>query len=262
MAETIISLTCSYCNGSFDRKLKQYKNNIKYAKAHDIPIRVFCSRDCQDLGKTKEKKVEIPCTGCGTPIYRNRKYAKKSTNKCADCRLKDKKEDSLASAESRFWSHVDKSPGLGPNGDCWEWKGAQKARSYNTIGLAGKSVKVHHYSHFLNTGYMPNYAAGDVVLHSCDNSPCVNPAHLKVGTHKENMADMYAKGRQSYGSRVCTAKLTEDIVTLCRRINEALPEEYPYYKLAQIFNISSRNMHKALKGETWKQFNASLTAIE
>lgn len=93
--------------------------------------------------------------------------------------------------ESRFWSKVDTSAGLF---GCWLWTGAT-ARGYGTFGSGGqfgRNVLAHRFAWQRKNGPIP---AGMVICHSCDNPPCVNPAHLWIGTHADNVADKIAKGR-------------------------------------------------------------------
>lgn len=94
----------------------------------------------------------------------------------------------------RFWAKVDKSPGLGPRGDCWEWRGAS-VRGYGNLGWSvdGKlqTFLAHRVSYFLVTGKQP----GDVMCHECDNPLCVNPEHLWSGTRAQNALDRDEKGR-------------------------------------------------------------------
>lgn len=77
---------------------------------------------------------------------------------------------------------------------CWIWVGYSKNGRYGTIYIAGKSVCAHRASYELFIGPIPD---GLEVLHSCDNTKCVNPEHLKAGTHIENMRDCVNKGRKA-----------------------------------------------------------------
>jgi hypothetical protein len=98
----------------------------------------------------------------------------------------------------RFWRLVSR-PMLTestPDPDaCWEWLGAVDSDGYGVFELNG-SKQAHKVSYELKVGLVPK---GHVLLHSCDNPPCVNYHHLSVGTQAENMQDMVAKGR--HGNR-------------------------------------------------------------
>lgn len=75
---------------------------------------------------------------------------------------------------------------------CWEWKGAKSAGGYGRLKVKGVAWMAHRYSLFLHQGTL---GQDTVVMHSCDNPSCINPAHLSEGTQKDNMADCKAKGR-------------------------------------------------------------------
>lgn len=86
-----------------------------------------------------------------------------------------------------------------PNTGCWLWEGAY-TNDYGELAYkhGGRRLRVraHRVSYEWHYGAIPE---GMEILHKCDTPACVNPSHLRIGTHRENMNDMAAKGRQSKG---------------------------------------------------------------
>lgn len=88
-----------------------------------------------------------------------------------------------------FWSNVDKS--AGENG-CWLWTAGKHKDGYGNFRWNDSAQLTHRISYQLAYG---EFDPSLNVLHSCDNPPCVNPHHLFLGTHADNMRDMVRKGR-------------------------------------------------------------------
>lgn len=92
--------------------------------------------------------------------------------------------------EHRFWLRVRKTE------SCWYWQvRRQDAIWYGNFLYQGKRMKAHRLSMILSKGPIPESMW---VLHTCDNPACVNPAHLYLGTHRDNMNDMKIRGRAKH----------------------------------------------------------------
>jgi hypothetical protein len=141
----------------------------------------------------------------------------------------------------RFWEKVDRR---GPD-DCWLWTGGSHSRGYGQFGLGGRLVIASRLSYEWANGPIPD---GMFVCHSCDNPPCVNPAHLWLGTPADNAADKAAKGRASSlaGASNPRAKLTDGDVRAIRedpRAPKAIAAEY---------GVSDTAVRFIKEGRTWR----------
>ena len=143
--------------------------------------------------------------------------------------------------EQRFWSKVDRSGG--PDA-CWLWT-AHRHKGYGRFGVGSTVQAAHRISWELTNGPIPR---GMHVLHDCpggDNPACCNPAHLRIGTHIDNMADMSAKGRRApilvrRGELHGQAKLTDAQVAEIRRRYAAGGISQP--NLAKEFGVSQSHI--------------------
>lgn len=132
----------------------------------------------------------------------------------------------------KFWEKVDKS------GNCWEWTGAKKKRGYGNVKINHKVYSAHAISFLLANDRMP--LAGFIILHACDNPACVNPDHLREGTHLENMLDMRRKGRAGI-------KLTRSQAETIRRAKGTQRE------IAVRFGVSREAIGQIKRGVTWER---------
>jgi hypothetical protein len=118
----------------------------------------------------------------------------------------------ILTAEERFARFT---PNRGDG--CWEWTGPRQGKiRYGLLCVAGRRVYAHRWSYEHFCGPIP---AGHHVRHTCDNMPCVNPAHLITGTQQENNRDMVERNRNIKGERVPSAKFTREQVEEMRRLH-------------------------------------------
>lgn len=99
-------------------------------------------------------------------------------------------------AEKAFWGRVE----LTANPDkCWPWRACVNSDGYGHMVFRGKLTYPHRIAWFLTTGQEPQGLLRHLV---CDNPPCVNPRHLKEGTHQDNMDDMVRRNRMRLSASI------------------------------------------------------------
>ena len=129
-----------------------------------------------------------------------------------------------------------------PHEGCWDWPGAVNADGYGILTFNGSNVIASRASYKIHHGEIPE---GLFVLHSCDRPVCVSPAHLRLGTRTDNMADMVDRDRHAPGERHPNAKLTADDVRIIRTSTKTLTE------LAERMGVSFQTVSKIRRGERW-----------
>lgn len=149
--------------------------------------------------------------------------------------------------EERFWPKVDREHASG----CWPWMGGIDAYGYGRIYWQRRSQPAHRVSWQILRGPVPD---GLEVCHDCpggDNPACVNPAHLWLGTHAENMADMRAKGRwfRARGEANGAAKLSEQSV---REILADLAAGRRACDVARARAMPATLVYELASGRTWR----------
>ena len=149
----------------------------------------------------------------------------------------------------RFWSKVDKQGPIHPVcGQCWIWIAGKYSTGYGQHG----NYRAHRYSWNLYYGEIP---VGVFVLHRCDNPACVNPKHLFLGTHQDNMDDMIEKGRdnKAAGNLHWTRVKPESVARGSGHYSNVTPEKVlrgesqGMAKLTEIEVESIRSLYKTKK---------------
>ncbi len=146
----------------------------------------------------------------------------------------------------RFLARTQKSKG------CWIWTGGKfQGSDYGDFRALGE-CRAHRVSYLLHVGEIPDKM---LVLHKCDNPPCVNPHHLWLGTPLDNMKDMIDKGRDDKvkGMRHPAATITdEDVLEIRRTYNETNGKRGVQAILCRKFNLSRPQIYAIVHGKSWK----------
>lgn len=137
------------------------------------------------------------------------------------------------------------APPGNPN-ECWEWTGSRN-KGYGVFAVANSKVRVAHDVAW-ELHHQTHLPKGMLIRHTCDNPPCVNPAHLELGTHADNSDDKVSRGRQARGSRHGVAKLTErDIPIIRARYQSGIQQRL----IAEEFGVTQGAISQILRGKTW-----------
>lgn len=146
--------------------------------------------------------------------------------------------------QKRFWARIKKG---GPD-DCWEWQGALSTKGYGLLfesAHRGRTYQAHRVMMVLSGTPLLGKL---FVLHSCDNPPCCNPAHLRVGTPKDNAQDASSRGRlglRSDGEKHGRHRLTDQQILEIRKSRESRKD------LALKYGVSYGHICKIIKGHRW-----------
>lgn len=176
----------------------------------------FCSRSCHH-GSRKGQRFEIVCNECG------KKFTSGTTayKICSVC---------------LFWTHV-KKMGLD---ECWPWTGPKYQQGYGSAYLHGKMTRANRGMWTIYNGTIPD---GKFVLHKCDNRICVNPSHLYLGTHLDNMRDIVMRNKHRK-----TAKLKRSDIP---NIRAMIKDGESYNEIAKKFNVCGGTIYNVDRGRNW-----------
>ena len=131
------------------------------------------------------------------------------------------------------------------SGCCWEWIGRKNKSGYGLTGIRSGSELAHRAYWQLVIGEIPS---GMCLLHSCDNKKCVNPAHLRIGTHAENMAEASERNRMrpSKGEKNGRSKISYEIADEIRKDSTS-----SNVLLAHKYGVSDVSISNVRLGKSW-----------
>lgn len=142
--------------------------------------------------------------------------------------------------KTRFMSHVSKSAD-----GCWLWTAFRMPSGYGNFRTPARHELAHRASYRLFCGPLD----GRDVMHACDNTSCVNPAHLSLGTRKENMQDAAQKGRMRRGASHGRAKLTEEQAIFVKQ------STLPQVQIAKQVGITQSTVSAIKSGKKWSHLH-------
>lgn len=128
---------------------------------------------------------------------------------------------------------------------CWDWDSTYRGDNgypmfyWGVVDGKEKNMKASRASYILHKGEIPE---GMHVCHACDNRSCVNPEHLWLGTHQDNMDDRSAKGRTSAGAHRYNFKRNDE---LNNKISELRSSGHKVADIVEMLNIGISTYYRA-----------------
>ena len=131
--------------------------------------------------------------------------------------------------------------------NCIEWQRSTTVAGYGKLWVGSKLWLTHRLSYVL---FRDSFIKSLNVLHKCDNRKCCNPAHLFLGTQKDNMQDATKKDRLSHGELRYGAKLTAEQV---KEIRIAASNYVPQEILVAKYGVIQQTISAIICGKKWKR---------
>lgn len=141
--------------------------------------------------------------------------------------------------EARFWAKTKET-----SSGCWEWQGGYGVWGYGQCQYQKRQYRAHRLAWSFTNGEIPENLH---VLHNCDNPKCVNPSHLRLGTHQENMQDKKVRNFKIKGELNHQSKLTnQDVIEIKKQLKTASLRQ-----LANRYKVSNQTILAIKQGRTW-----------
>lgn len=161
-----------------------------------------------------------------------------------------------------FWKRVNKLA----DDKCWNWRGGVNTSGYGVLKYKGETVTAHRLAFYLTHGEIPiispmTFIGKQFILHSCDNPRCCNPAHLRRGTHSENMHDAHLRKRVHHSrganhSMSCLSESDYSNILIAYRDSNITQKE-----LAAKYKVSKSTIGNVLKRIALQAKSVNMTAL-
>ena len=208
------------------RKMSKAKEGKQFSEEHRKKLRE--SHLGKRLSEAAKKKIGKASKG--------RKLSEETKR-----RMRESQRKRHGDPVKRFWSKVDKTD---PN-SCWIWTAYIGPRGYGRVGWKGSpTARAHRVAYEITFGPIPK---GMIIMHTCDNKKCVNPAHLSLGTQLDNMRDAAIK--EPVGSYNKQSKLTKEEV---KEIRTLAKSGIAQKEIAKRYSMSQSTISDIVNQKIWK----------
>lgn len=129
----------------------------------------------------------------------------------------------------------------GSSDSCWLWGGGIDSEGYGYFCINNKHYRAHRIAAFLE-----GLILTEVIRHTCDVPNCVNPNHLKSGTHSDNVYDRVQRKRSAKDINNGRAKLNWSQVLAIRLSNNSVSS------LARQFDVDRKSIRNIRQNKTWQ----------
>lgn len=147
--------------------------------------------------------------------------------------------------EENFWKRAihEKNVVVSELGECWE-----TVRNRMQFSYKNRHINGHRIAYTITKGEIPK---GMIVRHKCDNTKCINPDHLELGTHEDNMRDRSERGRTAQGESHHASKLNNQTAMEVYKLNgtQSLTET------AKRYGITKQSVFKIWNKTSWKHIH-------
>lgn len=176
----------------------------------------------------------LPCTVCGSPSIGRHLCRSHYNEAWRDGTLA---KHSGITVQEAFEAKIKRGDG------CWLWTGTKNGYGYGIFLLPGEvPVRAHRFSYTHFTG--KKIPKGKIIMHTCDNPPCVNPDHLRVGTKNDNNKDTAIKRRHNYGLKHWNGRLSDADVSAIRASGDS------HVATAKVYGVSVSHISRIRSGHS------------